>query len=158
MTLALMLRKQGVDGVEGVVGGVHEDAALQIDHRVVDAAVRGAFEDAVAGQAGLQIGRAQHAARPLLAVGRDGVQVVDQLALVPDVVAGGEHIRAQVEEVVGNLRRHAKAAGGVFGIDDDQVHVVGLDARARCARARSCVPRCRRCRRQKECSRTAPSF
>ena len=76
-----------------------------------------------------------------------------QLALVPDVVAGGEHVGAQVEEILGDLRRDAEAAGGVFGVDDDQFDLVCLRTRDRCARARSCAPRCRRCRRRKECSK-----
>ena len=40
------------------------------------------------------------------------------------MVAGGEHVRAQVKELVGNLRRHAKSAGSIFHVDHQQVDVV----------------------------------
>ena len=61
-----------------------------------------------------------------VAGGGDGVEVVDEFALVPDVVAGGEDVGAEVEEVVGNLRSDAEAAGGVFAVDDDELGLVGL--------------------------------
>ena len=63
-----------------------------------------AFVDAVAGEAGLHVGGAEHAARAFVALGGDGAQVVDQLALVPDVIAGGHHVGAEFEEVFGDLR------------------------------------------------------
>ena len=40
------------------------------------------------------------------------------LALVPDVVAGGEDVDPQAEEVVRDLRRKAEATGGVLAIGD----------------------------------------
>ena len=40
------------------------------------------------------------------------------------MIAGRQHIRAQIEEILGDLRRQAEAAGGVFRIDDGQVHGV----------------------------------
>ena len=112
--------------MEGVIGCVHEDAAAEIDDGIGHAGLRGSLEDAIAGKAGLEVGRAQDAAGAILAIGRHGVQIVDQLALVPDVIAGGEHVRAQVEEVFGDLRGDAEAAGGVLSIDDDEFDVVGL--------------------------------
>ena len=118
------LLQQRVSGVERIVGRIHEDAALQLDHRVLHAACRHAFVNAPAGNARLQIGWPQHAAPALVAPGGRSVHIVDQLALVPDVVAGGQNIRAQIEEVLGKLRRQAKAAGGVFGIDDGELDVV----------------------------------
>jgi hypothetical protein len=42
------------------------------------------------------------------------------------VVAGGQYVRAQIEKLFGNLRSQAKAAGGVFRIDDGQLHLVRL--------------------------------
>ena len=84
----------------------------------VNSAARDAFKDAVSRKARLQVGRTQHAPRTLLALCRDRLHVVDQLALVPHVVAGGQHIRAQFEKLIGNLRRDSEAAGGVLAIDD----------------------------------------
>jgi enamine deaminase RidA (YjgF/YER057c/UK114 family) len=61
-----------------------------------------------------------------MALGGGRVHVVDQVALVPDVVAGGQNIRAQIEEFLGKLRRNAEATGGILGVDDDQLDVVSL--------------------------------
>ena len=116
--------EQRVGGVEGIVGGVHENAALELDHRVGNAALRGSLIDAPAGNAGLEIGGTQDSPPALVALGGRGVHRVDQLALVPDVIAGGQHVRAQVEKLLGQRRRNAEAAGGVFGVDDDEFDVV----------------------------------
>ncbi len=40
------------------------------------------------------------------------------LALVPDVVAGGEHVDPQAEQVIRDLRRKAEAAGGILTVGD----------------------------------------
>jgi hypothetical protein len=42
------------------------------------------------------------------------------------VVPGGQNVRAQIEKLIGKLRRQAKAPGGIFGIDDDQFHFMRL--------------------------------
>jgi hypothetical protein len=42
------------------------------------------------------------------------------------MVAGGQDIRAKIEEILGELGRQAEAARGVFGVDDDQFHDVRL--------------------------------
>ena len=115
--LGLDTGQQFVGLVKRIVGPVHKDAAHQVHHRVLHAALRGAFKDAPARQVPLHVGRPQHAAGAGLAIGGHGVQIVDQLALVPNMVAGGQHIGAQIEEVLGNLRSHAKAPRGVLGID-----------------------------------------
>jgi len=71
-----------VDGVEGVVGGVHKNTALQLDDRVVHAVLGSSLKDAMAGHVRLQICRAQHAAASFLAAGGRRVHIVDQLPLV----------------------------------------------------------------------------
>ncbi len=42
------------------------------------------------------------------------------------MVAGGQNIRAQVEKLLGKLRRNPEAASGVLRVDDDQLDVVSL--------------------------------
>jgi hypothetical protein len=42
------------------------------------------------------------------------------------MVAGGEHVGAHVKQFFGNLRGHAEAACGIFGIDDREFNVVRL--------------------------------
>jgi hypothetical protein len=41
------------------------------------------------------------------------------------MVSGSQNICAEVKELVGNLRRHTKTAGGIFCVDHHQIHVVG---------------------------------
>ncbi len=98
----------------------------KLHNRVVHAALRDALIDAVAGKAGLKVGRAQHAAGAFVTAGGDGVEIVDQVALVPHVVAGGEHVGAHVEDLLGELRGQAEASGGIFGVDDGEVDRVRL--------------------------------
>ena len=109
--------------------------------------------DAVAGQAVLQVGGAQDAAGAVVAVGGAELHVVDQLALVPDVVAGGDDVGAEVEEVFGEWRRDAEAAGGVFAVDDGEVDLVAFAHVRRGVRGRCCVRRCRRRRRRRGSSK-----
>ena len=68
-----------------------------------------------------------------MAVGGDRLHVFDDFFLVPDVVAGGEHVGAEVKELVGRGRRDAEAAGGVFGIDHDRSTWCWLIREARCS-------------------------
>ena len=77
-------------------------------------AARGAdLGDAAARRARRQIERADD---PRLAV-----DVADQLALVPDMVAHGEDVGTGVEELGGDRGRQPVAAGGVLGVDDDRI-------------------------------------
>ena len=59
-------------------------------------------------------------------VGRDG-HVLEDLFLVPDVVAGGDDVRAEVEELFGDGGRDAEASGGVFAVDDEEIDGVGFE-------------------------------
>ena len=63
-----------------------------------------------------------------------GAEIVDNLALVPDVVAGGEDVGAEVEEVFGDGRREPEAAGSVFRIHDDEVDLALRDDVGQCSR------------------------
>ena len=68
--------------------------------------------------------RPQHATgqRRLISVG--GVQVIDNLAFVPDVIAGGDDINAEFEQLFGNLRSNAEATCGVLAVSDGQFNAV----------------------------------
>ena len=63
----------------------------------------------------------------LVAVGR--LKVVNNLAFVPDVVAGGHHVDAEIEEFFGERRRDAEAGRGVFAVGDYQIDGVLLNQR-----------------------------
>jgi hypothetical protein len=116
-------------GMERVVGPAHEDLAHEVEYCVrqtlVGSVGDGPFENAIAGESGLHICRAEDAAWTFLAVGWRG-EVVEQFSFVPHVIAGGHDVGTEVEELIGDLRGHAEAASGVFDIHDGEVDFVGL--------------------------------
>ena len=85
-----------------------------------------ALVEAEAGGADGVVGGAEDAAAALVRVGGDG-HVLEDLFLVPDVVAGGDDVGAEVEELFGDGGRDAEAAGGVFAVDDEEVDGVGFE-------------------------------
>ena len=137
MTLALMVASRSLAAWNGSLVPLMKTRPMRLSDGVGQTPVRAvgcSFIDAVAGQAGLQVGGAEHAARTVVAFGGDGVQVVDQLALVPHVIAGGHHVGAEFEEFIGDLRRHAEAARGILDIHDGEIDVVGLAQWPMCSR------------------------
>ena len=60
-----------------------------------------------------------------MGVGWDG-HVFEDLFFVPDVVAGGDDVGAEVEELFCDGGCEAEAAGGVFAVDDEEINVVGF--------------------------------
>ena len=66
-------------------------------------------------RAGRIVQRAQHA--------MVAVDLGDQVALIPDMVAGGDAVGAGLVELGGDLRGDAESAGGVLAIDDDKIGV-----------------------------------
>ena len=107
-----------VGGGEGIVEGVHEDAADQVDDQ--DAAARMGLDQAgaAARRAGRIVGRAEQLG---LALDED-----ERLALVPGVVAEGDRVGAGGEDLVADRLRDAEAAGGVLAVDDDAVEPPAL--------------------------------
>ena len=107
-------------GLERVVdvGQVH--AAHHVEHGHGSAARRPRDVAAAARRVGV-VGRPQQA--------RLDVDVVERLALVPDVVAGRDDVHALRKQAVADLARDAVAAGGVLAVDDDQVDGVARHQR-----------------------------
>ena len=107
-------RDLGVHGVERVFqDGLHERAPLDVDHGDV---ALGRREDDGPGprRAGRVVERTQDA--------RLGREVGEKLLLVPDMVAGGDDGHARAQEINGDPGRDAPAGGGVFPVDDDEIH------------------------------------
>jgi hypothetical protein len=134
--------EESVSDAEGIFVAGHEHAALKIDDGVGLAGCESALIEAVAGAAGRVVGGADDAARALVAVSRDGLEVINDFFFVPDMIAGGEDVGTHVKELVGNGGSEAESARGVFGIDDDEVNgmagddvaeVLANDAAARAA-------------------------
>ncbi len=117
--------EQIVGLAEGIVAGAHEDAALQIDDGVCGAVGKHALVDAEAGRSVRVVGRAKDAAAAHVG-GFGDVDVLEDLFLVPDVIAGGDDVRAEVEELFSDGGCEAEAAGGVFAVDDEEIDGVGL--------------------------------
>ena len=82
--------------------------------------------EAEAGGADGVVGGAEDAAAAGVRVGRDG-HVLEDLALVPDVVAGGDDVSAEVKDLVSDRGSDAEAASGVFAIDDEEIDGVGFE-------------------------------
>ena len=112
------LGKESVGFAKRAIDGCHVGAPLQIDNRAVDSVSRLDDNDAGTRQLRRVIGWTQQA--------RLAREVVINFALVPDMIAAGEHVDAEAEQIVGQLRRDAEAAGGVFAIGDREMNVFGF--------------------------------
>jgi hypothetical protein len=111
---------------EGVVAGGHEDAALEVHDGVGLAVWEFALVDTEAGCADSVVGRANHTAAADVRIDGDG-HVLEDLFFVPDVVARGDDVGAQIEEFFCNGRGDAKAPGGVFAVDNEEIDGVGVE-------------------------------
>src|SRR5207248_8294900 len=56
-----------------------------------------------------------------------GIEIVDDLFLVPDVVAGRQYVCAQLEQFLGDGGSHAETTGGIFRIHHDEFDLVGFN-------------------------------
>ena len=119
------LGEEFVGFAEGVVAGGHEDAALEVHDGVGLAGGEFALVEAEAGGADGVVGGAEDAAAAGVGVGGDG-HVFEDLFFVPDVIAGGDDVGAEVEELFGDGGGEAEAAGGVFAVDDKEIDGVGF--------------------------------
>ena len=54
-------------------------------------------------------------------------EIIVNLALVPDVVAAGEHVEPVAEQLIGKLRRNAEASGRIFSVGDRKIDFFGGD-------------------------------
>ena len=94
---------------------VHEDAAHGVDDRDLVAGIGVVDEPAAAGCLVGVVDRAQD--------GAIGVEIVVDLALVPDVVAAGDDVDAAAEQLLGQARGEPGAGRDVLAVGDDEVDV-----------------------------------
>ena len=106
---------------ERIVDRRHEDAAHHVDDADLVALLR----------AGDQRAAARHAVRIVRGPqqARFEHDVVQDLFLVPDVIAGGHHVDAGFQDRVADLARHAEAARRIFRVGHHEVDLVALDQR-----------------------------
>src|SRR5579862_2234013 len=112
--------QQFVGGAKGIVVGGHENAPLKIDHGVRNALFRALIHTPTRHVRGV-VRRTQQAAGRAVLVAVGTLKIIDDLALVPDVVAGGDDIDAQFEQVFRQRTGNAETAGRVFSISDDEI-------------------------------------
>src|SRR5215813_11890961 len=96
--LAGHLLQQGIGLAKGIVVILHENTALEIDHRVALVLPGRTFVDSHSRDALRVIGGTQYSPCPSTGIAIHRVEVVDDLALVPDVIARSEHFAAKVEQ------------------------------------------------------------
>ena len=102
-----------VGRLEGRIDGRHEELALHIADQDLALLPQVVTEPAAARRPGGIIVRAEDRSMVL--------EAGHHLALVPDVVAGGEHVDPQAEQVVRDLRRQAESASGVLTVGDHEI-------------------------------------
>ena len=121
-----------LDGSEGIIELLHEDAAHDIDHQHLLAAFTLKQTGTFAGRAGGIIYRTQ---KPVITL-----DIAQRFALIPDMIAGGDDVHARIIKFFANLSGDAEAPGGVFAIDDHEVELQFF-TQARQARNNGFAPR-----------------
>ena len=124
--LGLHLRQEVVRLAKGVIAGAHEDASLQVHDGIRLTVGQLAFIGTKTGCVYGVIGWTDDAAATLVRGGGHG-HVLEDLFLVPDVIARGDDVRAEIKKLFRDGRRDAKTTGGVFAVDDQQIHFVRFD-------------------------------
>ncbi len=98
---------------EGAIGLRHINAPLDIHHGATRAGGRGVDIQSRAWRRVRVVCGTKQARLP--------AQVVVDIPLVPDVVAGRHHINAVTVELLGNIRRNAEARRGVLSVGDHHI-------------------------------------
>jgi len=71
----------------------------------------------------------QHAALRAVTVAFDHLKVIENFALIPDMVAGGDDIDIQLEQFLGQRWSNSETGGRVLSVGDDEIDgVVANDA------------------------------
>ena len=113
------LGEDAIGGLERAVDRVHEHAADQIHHRDLDAVGRPEAAPADARRAGRKIRRTQQT--------RFALEVIEDLPLAPDVIAGGEHVDAGVEQLAATVRIDPGATRNVLAVGDHEARLGAMD-------------------------------
>ena len=115
-------RQHLIDLPERTIGVGHVHPALQIHHGAFRAASRLVNIKARAGSGNGIVGRPDQPGLP--------TQVIVNVPLVPDVIAGRHHVDAGTKEILGDIGRDAEARGRVFAVRDHHINALrGPDIR-----------------------------
>src|SRR5271170_525801 len=111
--------KNAVRRSKWIVNGGQMHAALQIDDGYWNAVSGLRHQQAASGEVGRIVGRTQQARRMR--------KIVEDLFLVPNMIAGRQDIESQRKKLLGDRRRDAKSAGRVLRVGDGQLDFFGRD-------------------------------
>ncbi len=123
--LSLDLLQKFVGEPEGIVAGSHKDASLEIDYGVAGAIFL-TFIHSPARHTRWKICGTQQPSRGTVRVVIRHLEVFDDLALVPDVIAGRHNVDAEIKEFVREPWRDAESRCRILAISDDQIDGVLL--------------------------------
>ncbi len=82
------------------------------------------FIHAPAGEVLRKICRPQQTARRTVGIAVRHLKVFDDLAFIPDVISGGHHVDAQVEQFLRQRGRDSEAGRSIFAVRNDQIRGV----------------------------------
>ncbi len=104
--------EHAVRGAKRAVDGRHESAALQVEYGAFYAIPRADCNGSFA--------------RPLRVICRPQQtrlppQIIEDFPLIPNMIAAGEHVDAERQEIFRDGGRDAKSASGIFRIGDNQI-------------------------------------
>ena len=100
----------------GTIIGSHKSSPLQIDDRQGQVFFCNR-DDARSWSATRKIGRPQHS--------RLTVEINADVALIPNVIACGDDVNAQIKKPLGDFWRDAPTTSAVFTVDDDEIRTIG---------------------------------
>jgi len=118
--LRLDLLQQPIGITIGIVSRSHKHASLKIDDRIGNAILL-PLVNAPPRQARRKISRPQQPSRRTMRVAVRHLKVFNNLALVPDVIAGSHHIDAQIEKLFRQRGRNPKSRRGIFAVGNDEI-------------------------------------
>src|SRR5581483_3424820 len=124
--LSLNCAEEPIGNAEGIVVVGHEHAPLDVQNGVWHAGARFSFVEATSRHAGWIVGGADQAAGRAVGVAVGRLEVVDNLALVPDVVAGRDDLNAHFKKFFSKGGSDTETGGSVFAIGYDQIDAVLL--------------------------------
>ncbi len=94
-------------------------APLQVDHRALHSVLGPHHRISFPRQLLGIVGRPQ---QPRL-----GREILQNFALVPNVVSRCEHVQPELQQLFGDQRCNSKAAGGILRVGDGEIYVFGGD-------------------------------
>ena len=101
----------------------HEHASLQINDGIRHFAFH-AFIDAGSGHVRRKIRRPQHAACQPMPVSLDHLEIINNLAFIPDVIPGRDHIDIQFEQFLRECWCDTETRRRILAVGDDQINAM----------------------------------